>query len=176
VNSKELLESLKEHYPSQLHPSDQAMKDMIRTVRTLKYTYDQIDALYDRLIQNCEFFPKTYDIITHASNLGMPTRERKPEPIFQLWADKDGRPWAKKIGETFPESLTQRDDRYSKEACSEIEGRQLYLEAYATAAGDPIKSDKVAIQNAQEVLSFFDTQIDGLDIEFVDEKRDWLDL
>lgn len=191
-NPKELMSSLLVHYPESLHPSDQAQKDMIRTLSKLKYSPKQLDDLYDKLIQECNYFPKVYDLITQASNLNLSTRERQPNTVFKTWRDDRGRTWAKPVGTEFPESAEAREERYNREVIPYEQGMEIARQAmrddghpesavlrifpYDKPRIAPATIDQAKSTRPVESKSEYDDS--GLDIEYIDESEtdEWKDF
>jgi hypothetical protein len=66
-----LLEGLKANYPQSVHPTDVAQHDFIRTLKNTGYSEQQFDKLYDRLLSDCEFFPRIADIYRCAAKLNL---------------------------------------------------------------------------------------------------------
>jgi len=160
VNAKELVDTLCKHYPEGLLPDPQVIADLVKTVRKLSYGPKQIEQLYEELTRECNFFPRTYDVISAASKLSLPLAVKKPETVFKTWYDEKGRPWAKKLGSAYPESSDERFKRYEREAIPVSEGREYWDEAFAMATQDVVSDQHNDI--SFEFVEFQEArQIDG---------------
>jgi hypothetical protein len=191
VNAKDLLQNLKGQYPEAFHPSEQACKDLIRTLRGLQLSPDQMFTLYDKLIQNCEYFPKTYDVITQSSGMTSPTKGKKidrPSVGFTV----DGMRYVKMLSSpsepyTLPEGSTdvrmcipaEMQDYKYETWCDPEEAKQAFYEGFKNAGGkegDP-NIQAVALIPVQQAFSEYDDspQALGIEVEYIDN-QEWSDL
>ena len=174
MNAREFMECLCANYAEALHPTTQAQTDMLRMVISLKLTGDQLQRVYDGCLRDCEFFPKVADIYTQASHLGLVRKVTSPEPAWETWRDKEGRTWARKLGEALFESKEELHERWKREACDPKEGAEAFREAYAMAAEGCSRQTVQPVIKGNELE--FDFQDPKVEIEIVDDAGDWNDL
>lgn len=137
MNSKGVIDGLKANYPAGLHPSEQQQRDMMRTMKALKYGPVELQKLYDELLRRCEFFPKVADIISCASAIALPLRPKTRERVWNC-VEVDGRQYAIDKGFMEWESAEAREERWMKAKDSmywKDGGREYYQQGFFEATG-----------------------------------------
>jgi hypothetical protein len=178
MDAKGWMKKLMEYYPEGLHPSEVMRKDLVRCVRTFGYSEEQLEELYEKIVMNCEFFPKVYDVVTQAGELRLPTRVRKPELVFETWVDERGRAWAREIGQRYPESTSEMEARWRREAVGREEGFRIMRGVWEEMGIEEWKMRKLlpeVYKGEKRGLEMFEGSLGGVEEEEI-EGGGWEEL
>ena len=78
MNIDKLIEKLKANYPVGGHPNEVREKDFRRTLKNMGFSSDQLDRLYNKILESCDFFPKVYDLHQAVNTLGLERQNATP--------------------------------------------------------------------------------------------------
>jgi len=147
VSIKQFVDGLLQNYPQSMHPNETGIKDLLRTIRSLKYTEKQLDMVYDETLKRSKFFPMPYNVIDAAAGLNFQTTGQRPsfDIAWRTWEDGNGRCWAQKKGHIQPESGRDYEDRLRREACSSEEGAELFKRSFFDAGGKSLPGKSVLL-------------------------------
>jgi len=136
VNAREFIDRLVGSCPSQLKPSDEAVEDLMKCIKGLRYNGKQLGEVYDEVLKVTEYFPKPYHIIEASSRLEFSITGQKPkyEASWELFEHR-GRRYAKKRGVIQPESVEDYYRRIEGEACDISEGLAIFEREYRDVGG-----------------------------------------
>jgi len=70
MTAQDMILGFHAHYPAAMHPVEQARNDLLRIIKSLKYTEDQYSGLYDIILKDCQYYPRPFDVMSCAGKVG----------------------------------------------------------------------------------------------------------
>lgn len=135
----EMLQKLQQMYPK--YPSDDALKGYLRSLKRYNLNSDQLNMLFDHIVDNCHYFPTLSEIADSIAIIRKGSQRKVNWVKFEL----GGAVYWKKCSDPAHPSIPEKakllgvvvDQPYGYEPCSVEEGWEEFKRGYLEAGGNP---------------------------------------